>query len=118
MKRVIVTNNKKVQQTFSDKAEVIMLENASCLEVLSEGAKIAEKGGRLLMDPTRRKGSYRSLVFFLENEGGEPDEKSLSLINKCIADAGDTEKKASNNGSLLTGILQNRDLDVVKSIIH
>lgn len=117
MKRIIVTNNKKVQNNFSDKAEVIMLENASCLQVLNEGLKIAEKGGRLLLDPTRRKGCYRSLVFFLDGEGGEPDEKSLALVKKCIADAGDAEK-AVNKESLLTGILQNRDLDVVKSIVR
>lgn len=118
MKRIIVTNNKKVQNNFTDKAEVIMLENASCLQVLNEGVKIAEKGGRLLLDPTRRKGSYRSLVFYLENGYGSPDEKSLSLIRQCIDGAGDAEKKAANKESLLTGILQNRDFNVVKSIIH
>ncbi len=118
MKRIIVTNNKKVESNFAGKAEIIMLENSSVLQVLREGTKIAAKGGRLLLDPTRKKGYFKSLVFFMDGEDDKPDEKSMSLLNQCIDEASKDEKAAINKESILTGILQNRDLNIVKSIMH
>jgi hypothetical protein len=43
MKRVIVTNNKKVEDFYARKNEVIMLDSASALDVLKEGEKVALK---------------------------------------------------------------------------
>ena len=37
MKRVIVTNNKKVENFYEGKTKVVMLNDASALEVLKEG---------------------------------------------------------------------------------
>lgn len=63
-----------------------MLDNASNRKVLEEGIKIALKGGRLLLDPTRRKGYYKSLIFYIEEEINDPDEKSVSMLNKNISE--------------------------------
>lgn len=118
MKRVIVTNNKKVESFYTGKEEVVMLDNATVLEVLKEGEKLALKGGRLMLDPTRRKGYYKSLVLLMDQENNVPDEKSLSLIKDCINETGRRETGSDNKEPLLAGILQNRDLNVVKSILH
>ena len=118
MKRVIVTNNKKVKSYFAERAELIMLENKPSLQVLVEGEKIASKGGRLLIDPTRKKGYYKSLVFYLDDEMNQPDEKSISLLKKCMEDTTGDKSPAANKESILAGILQNRDLNMVKSIFH
>jgi hypothetical protein len=118
MKRIIVTNNKKVEKNFTGKADVILLKDASSLQVLQEGEKIALKGGKLLMDPTRKKGYFKSLVFYMEDGANMPDEKSALLLKKSIEEAGNAEKSVVNKESILTGILQNRDLNLVKSIAY
>ncbi len=118
MKRIIVTNNRKVEGYCTGKAEVILLEKASGLDVLQEGVKIASEGGRLLLDPTRRKGFYRSLVFYREGQSHEPDEKSTVILNRCIEDMNREGNGAAGREPILAGILQNRDLNVVKSIVR
>jgi hypothetical protein len=116
MKRIVVTNNKRVETQYSGKAEVVYLEKASELDVLEEGKRIASEGGRLLLDPARFKGYYRSLVFFKEAHKNGPDEKSVSVLNECIEEA---KKKNgdSNKEPILAGILQKKDLDLVKKIL-
>ena len=117
MKRVIVTNNKKVENFYEGKTKVVMLNDASALEVLKEGEKVAEEGGKLMIDPTRRKGYYKSLIFLVEEESAAPHEKSLQLIKGCIEE---TSKSAGEAGKepLLAGIHQNGDLNLVKSIMQ
>jgi len=116
MKRVIVTNNQKVEDQYAGKAEVVMLKNASALEVLQEGEKLAMKGGKLMLDPSRRKGYYKSLILLMDENETNPDEKSLEIIKSCINESG----SQGNNGKepLLSGILQRRDLNLVKSVLH
>lgn len=116
MKRVVVTNNKKVEYDLAGKAEVVMLNKASNLDVLREGLKAATKGGRLMLDPTRRKGYYKSLVFYVDESEKTPDERSVSLLNQCMK-----ELQGSSAGSkepILAGILQKRDLDLVKTVLR
>jgi len=117
MRRVIITNNKKVEYNYAGKAEVIMLDNASNLKVLEEGIKIALKGGRLLLDPTRRKGYYKSLIFYIE-EKNAPDEKSVSMLNKSISELTTPGNIPVNKEPILAGILQNRDLQLVRSVLR
>ena len=117
MKRVIVTNNKKVEYHYTGKAEVIMLNNASAREVLQEGEKLILKGGRLMLDPSRRKGYYKSLVLLMDENEKNPDEKSLSILQGCINEACQGNSSDSKE-PLLAGILQNRDLELVKSILQ
>jgi len=113
MKKMIVTNNKKVESTFQAKEDVMMLNNASAAAVLKEGLKVAEKGGKLLLDPNRRKNFYKSLVFLMDEQSG-PDEKSLALIKKCMDDK---EISSDSKEPILAGIHQNRDLDLIRSIL-
>ncbi len=118
MKKVIITNNKKVEFSYAGKAEVIMLDKASNLSVLEEGIKVASKGGKLLLDPTRRKGYYKSLIFYVEEENNTPDEKSVSILSKGIDELTSEGNASANKEPILAGILQNRDLDLVKSILN
>jgi len=118
MKKVIITNNKKVEYHYTGRAEVIMLDNASSLKVLEEGTKIASKGGRLLLDPTRRKGYFKSLIFYMEEENNTPDEKSVFMLNKSISELTSSGNIPVSKEPILAGILQNRDLDLVRSVLR
>lgn len=118
MKRIVITNNKKVEYKYQGKVEVIMLEDSSDLNVLETGLKVASKGGRLLMDPSRRKGYYKSLIFYVENEEDTPDEKSIALLKKCIDEASKQGSNGIKKESILAGILQNRDLSLVRSVFN
>lgn len=116
--RVIVTNNKKVENKYSEKADVRMLRNSSNLKVIEEARKIAETGGRLLIDPTRKKGHYLSLPFLVDDSNKTADKKSLQLIDICISQL----KKSGNHSDtykepLLSGIMQNKDLDTLHKIL-
>jgi len=116
--RVIVTNNKKVENKYFEKADVKMLKNSSNLAVIKEARKIAETGGRLLVDPTRKKGYYLSLPFLVDDSNKTADKKSIQLIDQCI----DQLTKSGNHTDstkepLLSGIMQNKDLDLIHKIL-
>lgn len=116
--RVIVTNNEKVKTRYSGKIETIMVNNSSSLNVFREGLTLANKGGRLLIDPSRCKGYYKSLPFFMEEGENTPDHESVTHLNKCI----DLFSKPGINPSsekepLFSGILQNRDLGLLQKIL-
>ena len=112
MKKMILTNNRKVEEAYKGKAEVRLMEKASAHDVLKEGVKMASSGAKLLLDPSRRKNYYKSLVFLMENESA-PHDTSLANLDKAIRSLN------GNGGSepILAGIHQNRDLDLVKSIL-
>jgi hypothetical protein len=116
--RLIVTNNKKVEGKYTGRAEVRYLKDMSAVSVLHEARKVAAEGGKLMVDPTKLKGYYRSLPFFVDKEAKEPDEKSLTMIDFCIEQAkrnGNTEDNSQE--PLLSGILQNKDLGLVSKIL-
>jgi len=116
--RVIVTNNQKVGIKYAANADVRMIHHSGSLAVMQEGRKIAEAGGRLLIDPTRRKSYYLSLPFFVDETKVSADEKTLQLIDACI---GQLAKEGKQNGSgkepVLSGIQQNKDLDTIHKIL-
>ena len=116
MKRIVVTNNKRVKAQYAGKAEVIYLDKASGLDVLEEGRRVASEGGRLLLDPTRFKGYYRSLVFFKEAHQNAPEDKSVSVLDACIEETKKLNGDA-NKEPILAGIFQKKDLDMVKKIL-
>lgn len=112
MKKIILTNNRKVEEAYKGKTEVRLMEKATAHDVLAEGLKMASSGGKLLLDPSRRKNFYKSLIFLMENES-TPHATSLANLDKAI-------KSLNGNGGsepILAGIHQNRDLDLVKSIL-
>jgi len=113
MKKVIVTNNRKVESTYKTKEDVTLLDGASTVEVLREGLKIASEGGKLLLDPSRRKNYFKSLVFHIDGQKG-PDKRSLGMIEKCLKD---NSIAAVVKEPVLAGIHQNRDLDLIKSVL-
>lgn len=115
MKRIVLTNNKKVHSQFADKADVKFMENASAHEIYEESRKVVENGGKLLMDPTAGsvKSYYKSLVL-LEGDGSAPDQRSLELLGKCLQM---TEGTAKGKEPLLSGIMQNKEVDTLKRIL-
>lgn len=113
MKKIIVTNNKKVESSYHSKEDVQMLDGAPTVEVLRAGLKIASEGGKLLLDPSRKKNYFKSLIFHMDGQKG-PDKKSLEMLEKCLRDNSMT---AVVKEPVLSGIHQNRDLDLVKSIL-
>lgn len=119
MKKIIITNNPKAKD-FSDSIEVEYLENKSVLVVLREAKKIAERGGQILIDPSRSnpaKSYYKSIPFFM-NSSSSPDEKSLELISTALSQA---EKAgiAENLGKepLIAGLLQGKDYNLVDKVV-
>lgn len=116
--RVIVTNNEKVETKYSGKVEVIMVNNSSMLGVLEEGLKLAGKGARLLTDPSRYKGFYKSLPFYLEEGKSSPDKDSIANLNRCIDQcSGTSEAAAFSKEPLFAGILQKKDLDILNKVL-
>lgn len=115
MKRIVITNNKKVVEKLNDKAQIEYKE-ISALEVLKEGKYTAQQGGRLLIDPTRvaAKSYYRSLPFVMGED--EPHQQSIELIDQCIAAIGD-DKRAFAKEPFLAGIAQNKDADIINKVI-
>lgn len=116
MKRIVVTNNKKVENKFSGRAEIRMLQQASCYQVYEAAREVAAQGGRLLIDPTRGGADnfYKSVVFMLE-EGAQPDEKSLNTLEKCMA--GVPKAEGMGKEPMLAGILQNKEVDMLKKVL-
>lgn len=115
MKRIVLTNNKKVKNQFAQKADVKFIEDASAAEIYEEGRKIVENGGKLLMDPTQGsiKSYFKSLAF-IKGESDTPDQRSIELLSKCI-DATKDEKRGKE--PLLSGIMQNKEVDILKKIL-
>ena len=112
--RLIITNNKKVKEHFREKAEII--EVASDKQVFEEGLKMVSKGGRLLHDPLKGYGSYRSLVFTMDG-GDIPAERSIDLLKKCSNKiAAHQNRPAGSKEPIFAGILQNHDLNCIKFI--
>jgi hypothetical protein len=116
LKKIIVTNNSKVKDYYSDKFEVDYIEDGTSFKVLERAKEAIEEGGAILQDPSRNLRSYyKSLViYFGKEKNDEIYEKSLSLIDKAIA----SYNKKAEKKPLLAGILQNNDLDVVKQILN
>jgi len=115
MKRIVVTNNKKVSAQYSDKVEVVYLENASGMDVLQEGKRIASEGASLLINPVKYKGYYRSLAFF-KNGKSEPEGNTISMLDQSI-EATRKQNGAASKEPILSGIFQNKDLDVIKKVL-
>lgn len=115
MKRIVLTNNKKVQSNFADKADIKFMENASAYEIYEEGRKVVENGGRLLVDPTIGgiKNYYKSIAF-VEGDGDAPDQRSLELLGKCLEVAKDAPR---GKEPVLSGIMQKKEVDSLKRIL-
>lgn len=115
MKKIILTNNKKVQNQLNDKANIIFMENATPYEIYDEGRKVAENGGKLMMDPTigNIKSYYKSLIF-LEGDGDPSHTKSLELLDKCLNVTKNMEK---GKEPLLSSIMQNKEVDAISKIL-
>lgn len=115
MKRIIITNNKKVAEMLKGRAQV-EYRDITALKILEEGRYTAQQGGRLLTDPTRisAKAYYRSLPFLMAEDG--PDERSIQLIDQCIVAIGGNERFFSNE-PFLAGIAQNKDAYIVNKVM-
>lgn len=114
MARIIVTNNNKVKELFSDKADIIYSEGSSALDILKESKEVARSGGKLLLDPSKGKGYYRSLAFY-KGDDTTPDDKSLSMLEKSIGAM--AAGSAPDKGAILSGIYQNKDVDMIKKLM-
>lgn len=115
MKRIVITNNKKVQSNFDGKAEIKFMENASPYEIYEEGRKIVENGGKLLVDPSAGgiKNYYKSLAF-MQGDDNSPDPRSLELLGKCIEACKDMPR---GKEPVLSGIMQKKEVDSLKRIL-
>lgn len=115
MKRIVLTNNKKVKSNFDKQADVRFMENASAYEIYEEGRKVVENGGKLLVDPAAGgiKNYYKSIAF-MEGDGGAPDQRSLELLSKCLDVSKDMER---GKEPVLSGIMQKKEVDSLKRIL-
>ena len=115
MKRVIVTNNKKVAEKLSDKAEIKYIK-APAPQVFEEARAIASKGGKLLIDPTREpvKTFYRSLPFIVDDS--EPNENTINTLDSLIEKMRKTPGAFSKE-PVMAGMHENKDLDTVMKVL-
>ncbi len=117
MKRIVLTNNKKVQSQYAEKADIRLMESASTHEIYEEGRKVVENGGKLIVDPSagNTKSFYKSLVFIEgEDAAGVPSQRSLELLDKCLKRTAGAKKSKE---PVLAGIMQNKDVDSLKRIL-
>ena len=110
--RKIVTNNMKVQSYFKGKAEITMVDTD--MQVLQEGLQIIENGGRLLHDPLRGSGHYRSLLFTMDTPN-IPADNNIAALNQCLKKIQNKENK-ENKEPIFAWIYQNRDLNLIKTL--
>lgn len=116
MRRVIITNNKKVQTNFSDKAEVKFVE-ATPTEVFRQAKEIANKGGKMLTDPTRLSVTnyYRSIPFVISDDNS-PQQFSLDNIETCLKKLEGKESKFAK-APVMASMHQSKDLEIVKKVV-
>ena len=115
MKRVIITNNKKVKEAFEGKAEVKYI-NSTAIDIFEEARELAKSGGKMLVDPTRMpvKNYYRSIPFLVD--GGAPSERSIDLIESCLGKL-DGKKEGFAKEPVLAGLQQNKDMEPIKKVM-
>jgi len=115
MKRVIVTNNKKVKEAFEGKADVKYF-NATAIDIFEEARELAKSGGKMVVDPTRIpvKNYYRSIPFLVD--GGAPSERSVDLIESCLAKL-EGKKQGFEKEPVLAGLQENKDMETIKKVI-
>jgi len=115
MKRVIITNNKKVIEEFAEKAEV-RYEDMTAPEILEKAKEIIGSGGKMLVDPARTplKNYYRSIPFIMD--GSEPSQESIKLIDKCLGKM-ESKKDKYSKEPVLSGVQQNSDMDMVRKVL-
>jgi len=111
MKRIVLTNNGRVADMAAYEAE-INYRQTSAVDLFREARKIAARGGRLMIDPTRisAKKYFRSLPFIIY--GTEPDEKSIHLIDKVLRKMGEFPERFERI-PVTAGLQQDRDLNAV-----
>lgn len=117
MDKIVLTNNKKVKETYADKADMRYMEGVSAHEIFEEAKKIVESGGKLLVDPSAGnvKSYYKSIVFMVGDEDiGISTQRSLELLDKCVQRTAGMKK---DKEPVLAGIMQNKEVDVLKRIL-
>ena len=117
MKKVIVTNNKIVKEKFEGKAEIIYLHDASPYNVYEESRKVAERGGKLLVSPekTALNSYYKSLVLLVDESETSPYLESVKWLEKCMASLGTDTGRGKE--PLFSGMLQNKEINLLKNVI-
>ena len=112
--KTILTNNEKTKAYFSGKADIV--EVASGKQLFDEGMRIILKGGRLIHDPCKVYGGYRSLVFLMDS-GHISAEWSIEKLKKCAEKLTSSQNRPdSSKGSIFSGIFQSQDLNRIKSL--
>lgn len=123
MKRIVVTNNRRVYDRYRDRMDVTLLTEASYLEVLKRSRDYVEQGGKLLMHPTRGaagpgRSPFKSLLIGMQEEGGLCD-KSLKMVKDAIDQA---EKNYGAKADrvwkpMLPGMHERSDLSRIELIV-
>ena len=112
--KIIVTNNKKVQDYYKGKAHII--EAGSPMEVFEEGRKVVSQGGRLIHDPSKGYGYYRTLMFTTECPY-IPEERDIRMLKKCTDKIKTRKNSTARSQELIfASIFQKQDLSRVKLI--
>ena len=109
--KIIVTNNKMVQEYYKGKAHITY--TGSPAEVFEEGLKIVSQGGRLIHDPTKGYGYYRTLMFTTECQQ-IPPERDTGMLKKCVDKI--KTRSAKNQEPIFASIFQKQDMNRVKLI--
>jgi len=114
MKRIVITNNKKVADSIGNNAEV-EYRKMTAIDVFEQARELAKKGGKLVVDPTRTsvKNYYRSLPFLIDGE--EANQHSIDIIDEVLSKM---KKNPAVYGKepVMAGIQQGKDLDLVLKV--
>lgn len=123
MKRIVITNNKKVLDRYMDRMDVMLLEEGSYLDVLHQADEIVRKGGKLLMHPldgskNPKQSPYKSILLGMEEEP-EIDSKSVGLIETSIriVESNFGEKAKTGWKPRFQKLMENADLSTIERIV-
>ena len=112
--KIIVTNNKKVQEYYKGKADIIYA--GSPMEVFDEGLKVVSQGGRLMHDPSKGYGYYRTLMFTTDCQH-IPEERDVSMLTKCIGKIKNSKNSTGRSQELIfASIFQKQDMNRIRLI--
>ncbi len=87
MKKIIITNNSKVLESYKNLYEIIYLENGSYVDVLNKARDIIHTGCKLLTHPMAgslkpNQTPYKSII--TGRDSGKTDCESVILIENSI----------------------------------
>lgn len=114
MKRLIITNNPKVQEILPEKAQVDY-KQVSALKIIEEADALVKKGAKLLIDPLRTplKSYYRSMPFLIDDT--DPSQANIDAVGETMNKMR-RDPEAYSKEPVMSSLQQKKDLNLIMKI--